>query len=72
MRVQLVRTNTRCPATGSKVQYTDPRGRWVWIAYGAIAAVEFTDPPLIPPAKFSAASQSITTPGFYCGKWRRP
>ena len=35
-----------------RVQYTDSRGRWMWIAYRAIAAVEFKDPPLIPSAKF--------------------
>jgi hypothetical protein len=29
-----------------KVQYTDARGRWMWIAYRAIAAIEFKDQPL--------------------------
>ena len=32
-----------------KVRYTDARGRWMWIAYDAIAALEFKDKPLIPP-----------------------
>jgi hypothetical protein len=32
-----------------KVQFTDARGRWRWIAYRAIAAVEFKHQPLIPP-----------------------
>jgi hypothetical protein len=35
-----------------KVQYTDARGRWMWIAYRAIAAVEFKDKPLIPPERW--------------------
>jgi hypothetical protein len=34
-----------------KVQFTDLRGRWTWIAYRGIAAVEFKDQPLIPPEK---------------------
>jgi hypothetical protein len=28
-----------------KAQFTDTRGRWMWIAYRAIAAVKFKDPP---------------------------
>jgi hypothetical protein len=39
-----------------KVQFTDTRGRWSWIAYRAIAAVEFKDQPLIPPEKWWAAA----------------
>jgi hypothetical protein len=39
------------PFDDERVQCTDSRGRWSWIAYRAIPAVEFTDPPLIPPAK---------------------
>jgi hypothetical protein len=35
-----------------KVQYTDARGRWSWIAYRGIAAMELKDQPLIPPDKF--------------------
>ena len=35
-----------------KVQYTDARGRWRWIAYRAIAGLEFKDKPLIPPERF--------------------
>jgi len=34
------------------VQYTDARGRWMWIAYRAIAAVDFKDKPLIPPERW--------------------
>ena len=37
---------------GKKVQYTAPRGRWMWIAYRAITAVEFKDQPLIPPERW--------------------
>jgi hypothetical protein len=35
-----------------KVQFTDARGRWMWIAYRSIAALEFKDQPLIPPEKW--------------------
>ena len=35
-----------------KVQYTDARGRWRWIAYCGIVAVEFKDKPLIPPERW--------------------
>jgi hypothetical protein len=35
-----------------RVQFTDARGRWSWIAYRAIAAIELRDKPLIPPPKF--------------------
>jgi hypothetical protein len=35
-----------------KVQYTDARGRWMWIAYRAIVAVEFRDQPPLPPAAY--------------------
>ena len=40
------------PFDDEKVQFTDARGRWMWIAYRAIAAIELKDQPLMPPAKF--------------------
>jgi hypothetical protein len=40
------------PFDDQKVQYIDARGRWMWIGYNAIAAIEFKDKPLIPLARF--------------------
>jgi hypothetical protein len=34
------------------VQYTDVQGRWQWIPYGAIVAVEFKDQPPLPPEAY--------------------
>jgi hypothetical protein len=31
------------PFDDERVQFTDARGRWMWIAYRAIAAVEFKE-----------------------------
>jgi hypothetical protein len=35
-----------------RVQFTDSRGRWMWIAYREIISLEFKDQPLIPPERW--------------------
>jgi hypothetical protein len=40
------------PFVAEAVQFTDARGSARWIPYNQIAALEFTEPPLLPPAAY--------------------
>ena len=48
-----------------KVQYTDARGRWMWIAYRAIETLEFKDQPLSPAGTVDS-SAARCQPEVFC------
>jgi hypothetical protein len=51
-RIRVTAPGQLRPYDDERGQFTDSRGRWMWIAYREIAALEFKEQPLIPLAEF--------------------
>ena len=55
-----------------KVQFTDARGRWMWIAYRAIATIELKDKPLSPAGRVLRQGRGSNPNGHKFVLWARP